>query len=78
MKLSSHHVGERIRNWFNRVGETLRDSLPPGLRFWARFKREQFLGKWREVRRRDHPEQKSLPADRDSRQQTRPARHGLR
>ena len=55
-----HHRREHVWSRFNRVGEKLRDALPPALRFWPKFKREQFLAKWRKVRRRDHSEQDAL------------------
>jgi glycosyltransferase involved in cell wall biosynthesis len=66
MKLSTvkkplHHRREHIWSPFNRVGEKLRDALPPALGFWLKFKREQFLAKWRQVRRRDHFEQDTFP-----------------
>ena len=44
------------------MGEQLRDSLPPALRFWSRFKREQLLAKWRKLRGREHPEDYALPS----------------
>ena len=51
-----HHRREQFSGRFNRVGEKLRDALPAALRFWLKYKREQFLAKWRKVRRRDHSE----------------------
>lgn len=56
-----HQRREHVWSRFNRVGEKLRDALPPALRFWAKCKREQFLAKWRKVRRRNHSEQDALP-----------------
>jgi glycosyltransferase involved in cell wall biosynthesis len=56
-----HHRREHVWSRFNRVGENLRDTLPPALRFWLRLKREQFLAKWRKERRWDHFEQGTFP-----------------
>ena len=56
-----HHRWERVWSRFNRTGEKLRDALPPALRFWLRFKREQFIASWRQVRRGDHSQPDSLP-----------------
>lgn len=66
MKLSTvkkplHHRREHVWSPFNRMGERLRDALPPALGFWLKFKREQFLTKWRKVRRRDHFEHDTFP-----------------
>ena len=61
VKRPLHHRREHVWNPFNRVGEKLREYLPPALKFWLRFKRARFLAKWRKVRRRDHSEQDALP-----------------
>jgi glycosyltransferase involved in cell wall biosynthesis len=63
VKRSSHHARERVWNWFNRRGEQLRDALPPALRFWLKFKREQIHAKWRKLRGREHLEEYALPSE---------------
>jgi glycosyltransferase involved in cell wall biosynthesis len=52
---------EHFWNGFNPVGEKLRESVPPALRFWLKFKREQLLAKWRKELRQDHSKQDGLP-----------------
>jgi hypothetical protein len=56
-----HHGRERLWNQFNRMGEKLRETVPPALRFWLKLKREQLLAKWRKALRLDHSEQDGLP-----------------
>ena len=64
VKRPLHHHREHTWNRFNRLGEKLRETLPAALRFWLKFKREQFLAKWRKVRGRDHSEQDTFPPTR--------------
>ncbi len=56
-----HQGREHVWNRFNRVGEKLRETVPPALIFWSKFKRAQFLAKLRKVRRRDHSGPDAFP-----------------